>query len=139
MKGFRKVLIAVNGSKNVLDYGLGVAKDEKTWVVVVKVIPSFEGDLHLTGIKNAGDALTSGAHEAVSAINDAAKAQGALIKTRVEKGNVPDAIVEVAEQERCDLIIMGAPKRKWFSKLLGDNAVKKVIDMAHCPVLVCSA
>ena len=139
MKGFRKVLIALNGNKNVLDTGLQMAKDEKTWVIVVKVIPPFEGDLHLTGIKNIEDALDSGVGKVISQVEADAKAQGALIKTRVQQGNVPDAIVEVADEERCDLIIMGAPKKNWFRKVFGDHAVEKVIDMAHCHVYVVAA
>jgi nucleotide-binding universal stress UspA family protein len=139
MKGFRKVLIALNGNKNVLDTGLQMAKDEKTWVIVVKVIPPFEGDLHLTGIKNIEDALDSGVGKVISQVEADAKAQGALIKTRVQQGNVPDAIVEVADEERCDLIIMGAPKKNWFRKVFGDHAVEKVIDMAKCPVYVVAA
>jgi|ERR1700690_3648632 nucleotide-binding universal stress UspA family protein len=139
MKGFRKVLIALNGNKKVLDTGLQMAKDEKTWVIVVKVIPPFEGDLHLTGIKNIEDALDSGVGKVISQVEADARAQGALIKTRVQQGNVPAAIVEVADEERCDLIIMGAPKKNWFRKVFGDHAVEKVIDMAKCPVYVVAA
>jgi len=139
MKGFRKVLIALNGNKKVLDSGLQMAKEEQTWVIVVKVIPPFEGDLNLTGIKNIEDALDSGVSKVVSQVEADAKSQGALIKTRVKHGNIPDAIVEVADEERCDLIIMGAPKKNWFRKFFGDHAVEKVIDMAHCPVYVVAA
>ncbi|MBI4690885.1 MAG: hypothetical protein HY754_11580, partial [Nitrospirae bacterium] len=59
MKGYRKILIAVNGSKEVLRQGLKLAYDEECWVTVIKVIPPYEGDLNLTGIKNIGDVLTS--------------------------------------------------------------------------------
>jgi nucleotide-binding universal stress UspA family protein len=45
----------------------------------------------------------------------------------------------VADEERCDLIIMGAPKKNWFRKVFGDHAVEKVIDMAHCHVYVVAA
>ena len=100
---------------------------------------TFEGDLNLTGIKSIKDALESGVGKVVSEIEANAKAQGALIKTRVQQGNVPDAIVEVAAEERCDLIIMGAPKKNWFSKFFGDHAVEKVIDMSSCPVYVVAA
>ncbi len=126
----------MNGSRHVLDYGVKLASDEKTWVTVVKVIPPYDGDLHLTGIKNIGDALDSGGRRAIAEIKAAADAHGTLIKTRLEKGDVPGKIVELAEEERCDLIIMGAPKKNWFSKLWGDNAVEKVINASVCPVLV---
>ena len=45
--------------------------------------------------------------------------------------------VEVAEEEKCDLIIMGSKKKKGIlSRLFGDHVVEKVIDRAPCPVFV---
>ncbi|MBI5213005.1 MAG: universal stress protein [Nitrospirae bacterium] len=136
MKGYRKILIAVNGSKEALTQGLQLAYDEKCWVTVVKVIPSYEGDLNLTGIKNIEDALNSEGAKAVAEIKDVAKAEGALIKTRLEEGEVDKKIVEVAEEENCDIIIMGSNKTNRFKKLFGKNVIEKVIDKASCPVLV---
>ena len=139
MKGYRKILIAVNGSKEVLVKGLQLASDEKCWVTVMKVIPPFDGDLNLTGIKNIGDILDSGGEKAVSELKDLAESEGALIETRLEEGDVHKKILEVAEEERCDVIIMGAKKRSWIRKLFGDNVVEKVISQATCPVFVVSA
>lgn len=140
MKGYRKILIAVNGSKDVLTQGLQLAYDEKCWVTVVKVIPSYEGDLNLTGIKNIEDALNSEGANAVAEMKDVAKAEGALIKTRLEEGKTHEKIIEVAEEERCDLIILGAQKKKnRLLKIFGDNTIEKVIQEAPCPVLVVGA
>ena len=123
MRGFRKVLIAVNGSIDVLTRGVRLAHDERSWVTVVKVLPPYEGDLQLTGIKNIGDVLTSEAEKAASEIADRAHDEKALIKTRLEEGVIHEKIVEVAQEERCDLIIMGAQKRSFIKKLLGMNVV----------------
>ena len=139
MKGYRKVLIAVNGSREVLQQGLKLADDEKCWVTVVKVIPAFEGDLNLTGVRKIEDVLDSGGNQAVTEIKKTAVAKRALIKTRLEEGDVSRKIVEVAEEEKCDLIIMGAKKRNWMRKMFGDNVVEKVIHQAPCPVLVVGA
>ena len=139
MKGYRKVLIAVNGSREVLRQGLKLADDEKCWVTVVKVIPSYEGDLNLVGVKNIEDVLYSGADKAISEIKETAAAERALIKTRLEEGDVSGKIVEVAEEEKCDLIIMGTKKRSWIRKIFGDNVVERVIHRAPCPVLVVGA
>ncbi|MHB8880227.1 MAG: universal stress protein [Thermodesulfovibrionales bacterium] len=136
MKGYRKILIAMNGSKDVLRKGLKLAGDEKCWVTVVKVIPPHEGDLNLTGIKNLEDIFSSGSDQVVSAIYDTARQEGALIKARVEEGEIDRKIVEVAEEERCDVIIMGSRKRSWLRTIFGDNVVEKVIQQAPCPVLV---
>jgi nucleotide-binding universal stress UspA family protein len=139
MKGYRKILIAVKGSKEVLRNGLNLARDEKCWVTVVKVVPPNEGDLNLTGIKNIGDVLTNGADRHAREIHEVAGAEKALIKTRIEEGEVDEKIVEVAEDERCDLIIMGANKTNFLKKLFGKNVVEKVINQAPCPVLVVGA
>ncbi len=139
MKGYRKVLIAVNGSREVLDQGLKLASDERCWVTVVKVLPPYEGDLDLVGVQKIEDVLESEGAKAISEFKKQADSEGALIKTRLEEGDVPRKIIEVAEEERCDLIIMGARKRGWLGKLLGGGVVEKVINNAPCPVLVLGA
>jgi nucleotide-binding universal stress UspA family protein len=137
MKGYRKVLIALNGHKEVLTQGIKLAQDEKTWITVVKVVRPYDGDLDLTGIKNLNDVLDDGGSQAVREIKTMAEAEGALVKTRLEAGDVPQRIVEVAEEEKCDLIIMGSKKKKGIlSRLFGDHIVEKVIDRAPCPVFV---
>lgn len=139
MRGFRKVLIAVNGRLDVLTKGIRLAHDERSWVTVVKVLPSYEGDLELTGIKNIGDVLESEARKAAASIEDAAHEEKALIKTRLEEGVIHEKIVEVAEEERCDLIIMGPGRKSLIGKLFGGDVVGKVIKSAPCPVLVLGA
>lgn len=139
MKGYRKILIAVDGSMETLKQGLKLASDEKCWVTVIKVVPPYDGDLNLTGIKNISDVLGSNGSGAVSEIEEAARAEGALVKVRLEEGDISRKIAEVAEEERCDLIIMGASKRKGLRRFFGGDVWKKVIEAAHCPVLVTEA
>jgi len=139
VKGYRKIVIAVNGSKDVLRQGLSLAQDEKCWVTVVKVVPPHNGDLNLVGIRNIGDVLDNGASKERNEIMNIAEAESALVKTRVEEGDIPEKIVEVAEDEKCDLIIMGTNKTSWFKKLFGKNVVERVISQAPCPVLVVGA
>ncbi len=137
MKGYRKVLIAVNGSLDVLEQGLKLAQDERTWVTVVKVIPPYDGDLELTGIRNIEDVLDSGAREIVSGARTMAENEGALIKTRIEEGDADRKIIEVAREENCDLIILGAKKKKGLlDRIFGDHVIEKVISRAPCPVFV---
>jgi nucleotide-binding universal stress UspA family protein len=139
MKGYRKILIAVNGSRDALSQGLKLAQDEKCWVTVVKVIPENEGDLDLTGIRNIGDAINSGAAREISRIKETADKERVMVKTRLEEGKVCEKIVEVAEEENCDLIVMGSERKSWLSRLFVENIVEKVIDLAPCPVLVVGA
>jgi nucleotide-binding universal stress UspA family protein len=137
MKGCRKILIAVNGEVKVLDKGLELSDDEKCWITVLKVIPSYEGDLDLTGISNLRDVLTSNEEEKLDSINEALRENGAFAKVRVEEGDITETINRVAAEERCDLVVLGKKKRKGFlSRILGDGVVEKVSGSAPCPVLV---
>lgn len=76
-----------------------MARQEKNRVIVVKVIPAFEGHLNLAGIKNIEKVLGVRVSKVVSQVEASAKTQGALVKTRIHPGKVPDAIVEVAQME----------------------------------------
>jgi nucleotide-binding universal stress UspA family protein len=139
MKGYRKILIAVDSSKGVLRQGLRLAGDERCWVTVVKVVPPHDGDLELVGIRNISDVLDNGARKDAAEMDGIAETEGALVKTRIEEGEIDEKIVEVAEDENCDLIIMGTNRTNWFSRLFGKNVVEKVINQAPCPVLVVGA
>ena len=136
MKGFRKVLVAVNGSQAPLETGIKLAREEKAWLTVVKVVPPFEGDLDLTGIKNIGDALDSGGSRAVEDIKETAAREPALVKARLEEGETHERIIEVAKEERCDLIIMGAERMGILKRLFLGSTLEKVLRDAPCPVLV---
>ncbi|HEY5999564.1 MAG TPA: universal stress protein [bacterium] len=139
MRGVRKVLIAVNGSKDVLRRGLQLAGDEKCWVTVVKVVPESAGDLDLTGVKDVADVLDGGVGRDLREIRGIAAGERALVKTRVESGAVHERILAVAAEERCDVIVLGRRERSWLRRLFGDNVVGKVISRAPCPVLVVGA
>ena len=139
MKGFKKILIAVNGSKNLLKQGLKLADDEGCWVTVVKVIPEYEGDLNLVGISNIREVLDGKGEAAVEEINEVARAERCMIKTRLEKGKIHEKIVEVAEDELCDIIVMGRKVKKGISRYFGNRTFSKVAKLAPCPVLVVNA
>ncbi len=139
MKGYRKVLIAVNGSKEVLSKGISLACDEKCWITVVKVIPPNDGDLNLVGIKNIEDVLDNGSRLEAAEIRRLADEEGLLVKTRIEEGDASQRILDVAAEERCDVIVMGAKKRNWLRRIFGDNTVGKVIHQSPCPVFIVSA
>lgn len=135
MKDYKKVLIAVNGKMDVLTEGLKSVKDEKCIVTVLKVVPSFEGDLGLVGVKNIGDVLGSDRYRLISEIEDVANAKGAVVTTRVEEGDIQQKILEVAEEEESDVIIMGDGKQSLIKKVLGMNVTAKVVSKAPCPVM----
>lgn len=136
MKGVRKILIAVNGSLKPLREGLKLASDEKSWVTVVKVVPPWEGDINLTGIRDIEGALMGVERKELDAIAKEAQADRSLIKLKVLEGKVHEKIIEAAEAEKCDLIIMGSGKRSGLRRFFGDRTVEKVINGTDRPVFI---
>lgn len=55
--------------------------------------------------------------------------------THVESGDPARAIVDVAEREGYDLIVMGTHGRTGFDHLLLGSVAEKVVRAAKCPVL----
>jgi nucleotide-binding universal stress UspA family protein len=136
MTDCRKVLIAVNGNKDVLVHGLKLIGSEQSFITVVTVKPSYEGDLSLVGVKNISNVLDGDSQAAVSEIKDIAGSMGLTVKVRVEVGEIDKKIVEVAEEEKCDLIIMGAGVQNSIKKFFLGNLLDEVTHQAPCPVLV---
>ena len=136
MTDYRRVLIAVNGSKDVLVQGLKLIGSEPSMVTVVTVTPPYEGDVNLIGVKDVEHVLDGGAARTASEIKEIAKAAGIAVKVRVEEGEIVSKIVEVAEDEKSDLIIMGAGNQNSLKKFFLGNLLDEVTHQAPCPVLV---
>ena len=58
--------------------------------------------------------------------------------TRVEVGNPGETIVDIAEEEESDLIVMGTRGFGTFRSLLVGSVSNYVMQQAHCPVLLCT-
>jgi nucleotide-binding universal stress UspA family protein len=132
----RKILVAVNGSKDVLTQGLRLLKGEECEVTVVKVYPHYEGDLSLVGVKDIQNVLDGGVEKDLSEIHKVADNEGASVKVKLVDGDIREKIIEVAEEEKCDLIIMGANSQNSIKKLFLGNLLDEVSRQAPCPVLV---
>jgi len=136
MRGFRRILVALDGSRDVLASGLRLAGDEGCWTTVLKVLPANEGDLELTGIKDISAVLAGGERQVRAEVRQAAADARVLVKARVEEGGISDRIVAVAAEERCDLIVIGRERLPWYRRLLGPSIAERVARSAPCPVLV---
>jgi nucleotide-binding universal stress UspA family protein len=136
MKGFRKILVALDGSRNALAAGLQLAGDEGCWTTVLKVVPPNEGDLELTGITDIDAVLAGGVRQVRVKVLQKADEARVHVKTRVEEGGISERIVAVAAEERCDLIVIGRERLPWYRRLLGPSIAEQVARSAQCPVLV---
>jgi nucleotide-binding universal stress UspA family protein len=64
---------------------------------------------------------------------------GVACHTHLRWGYTADTILQVADDTRCDLIIMGTPSLRRWQRVMQPNAVKRVSTRARQPVLVIKA
>jgi universal stress protein A len=57
------------------------------------------------------------------------------VEHRLEEGDVAAAILRVACEAPCDLIVMGSRERTWLGRLLTSSVAEEVGRKAPCPVL----
>jgi nucleotide-binding universal stress UspA family protein len=110
MGRYRKILVAVDGSDasmHALKECLKLAGVEKSWVTVVSVAPKYEGDLSAVWVSDVGKSMAEPCQAAISKAKKLAEEERALIKTVCEQGDIYERIVDLADSENCDLIVMG--------------------------------
>lgn len=140
MGKYKKILVAVDGSesgRNALLQAFRLAVEEKCWITVTSVVPPFTGDLDLTGVR--GDVLASLAKPYEDALRDAeelARVERVLIKTVREEGETYERIVDLADAENCDIIVMGRRGLKKIDRTLVGSVTARIIGHARQDVLV---
>jgi len=139
MGNYKKILVAVDSSeasKNALRQALRLACIEGCWVRVVSVIPPYEGDLGLTTVGNIRKAMREPWEKALSDAEEIAKEERVSIKTICEEGEPYERIVDLAESENCDLIVMGRRGARHIDRALMGSVTARVIGYSQKDVLV---
>ncbi|BAU22765.1 hypothetical protein THC_0367 [Caldimicrobium thiodismutans] len=137
-KGYRKILIIYRNSPEFLRESFKLAKKEGTWVVVLKPLPTYEGELHLTGIKNLEEILEGYKLKEYKQIKELTEEERVLAKIRVEEIEKEEDILDIAIEENCDLIVIEPKKPTLFERLLSlkDRLIELLIDQSPCPVFI---
>lgn len=136
---YKKMLVVVDGSEsgfNALQQSFRLAADEKSWITVVCVVPPYEGDLDMTGIGNIMEAMRMPCEDALNRTKIMAKEAGALIKPVCEEGEAHQRIVDLAEAENCELIIMRRSGMSRLERALMDSVTARVIGYSMRDILV---
>lgn len=139
MGKYRKILVAVDGSEtstHALKESFNLAVDEKSWITVVAVVPYYQGDLDMTGVGDLIAAMRKPAEDALTSAKKIAEEERALIKTVLEEGETYERILDVADAENSDLIIMGRRGLRRFERALVGSVTARVIGYSQRDVLV---
>jgi nucleotide-binding universal stress UspA family protein len=139
MGKYRKILVAVDGSessRNALLQAFRLAVDEKCWITVTSVVPPYEGEIEILGVKDIRAALRKPCDDALDEARKLAETERALIKTVCEEGDIHERIVDLADAENCDLIIMGRRGIRPVELMLVGVVTARVIGHTQRDVLV---
>lgn len=136
---FTEILVAVDGSDHAnraLDLARELAVKYNARLRVMHAYPPVSDLLgygELEGIiaerSRLGQAILDAALERL-------QGSGLDIRTELMAGPEAEAILSVAQTRECDLIVLGRRGRSQLQGLLLGSVSQKVIQHAHCPVLV---
>jgi len=142
---FSKILVAVDGSEismDAADYGIELAKKDNALLIVLTVshisLSSSIGFPHPDELKLAKEKHEIEAKQWFNRIYKNAKQNKVQLKTELieREMSIEAEIVEYAEREAIDLIIIGTKGRSGFKKLLLGSVAAGVVNYATCPVMV---
>lgn len=137
MGNYNKILVAFDGSessRNALSQIL--SKFEDSWIKVLIVVPSYEGELELVGIHDVQSLLRGPTEELTQEAREIIGSESARVNINVAKGEAFEQIIDVAENESCTLIVMGRRGLHRVERMLMGSVTAKVIVHSATDVLV---
>lgn len=142
MGKYRKILVAIDGSEsgwNALRQAFKLANDEKCWITVTSVVPPYDGNMDLTGVRDVMASLRKPCEDNLVEAQKIADAERAMIKTVCEEGEMYERIVDLADAENCGIIVMGRRGVHRLERALIGNVTARVIGHTQRDVLVVPA
>jgi len=143
---FKHILMPTDGSEHsqgAVKRGIELAKLCGAKVTGIHVMPDYrmlmaEEGMLPTGLdENMEVQAREQAARFLSFVQEAANAAGVPCETLVAKGPHPyDAIVDVANERGCDLIVMTSRYRKGLVSLIMGSEASRVLHRASIPVLM---
>lgn len=135
----RSILAALDGgapSLNALGEAIRLAQWGNGRVTGLTVAPSYEGDLSLVGVRDLDSVLAGPCEDILEGALNVADALGTRIRVLCEEGEPHIKILERAESEGSELIVMGASGRSPFWGVLLGGVMTNVIARSRIDVLV---
>lgn len=141
---FKKILVPSDGSKlahGAAEFAADLAKHHGAQVVGLYVIDPFPyigiGDASAAGLQAYMAEAQAAADRALNDIRQCCEARGVTFAgDTIERNVTYEGILETADAEGCDLIVMGSHGRKGVQALILGSVAQKVLTHAKVPVLI---
>jgi nucleotide-binding universal stress UspA family protein len=138
---FSKILVAIDGSDasmDAADYAISLSTEFNN--AELYALHVIRADVDLFGPHETSEFMTTMRNEGEKYLNKVrlkTNEKNIQIKTEIiSSTNIAGGIVDYAEENKIDLIVIGTRGRTGFKKLLLGSVASHVVTYAHCPVLV---
>ncbi len=139
-KNYEKIMIATDGSKQVrkaIEAGIELAKltGAKLYAVYI-IVPAGYSPRDFGWEESLREFLEGEAKKAITSVEDAGRTAGVEVEPVILEGHPADKILEFAEQEGVNLIVMGTLGRSGLDRFLLGSVAEKVVRHSKIPVMV---
>lgn len=135
------ILVALDTSRvshSAFKQALALSASMRAKLVVVSVTPKYEGNMSRLEIVDANKQLSEPFRKSLKEAASYAASLGLTVRTVHRTGDPCDEILQIAEEEDADLIVLGNTKRSKVEQLLLGRMRKKIIDSSPCDVMLVS-
>lgn len=137
---YDRILVPTDGSagtRRAVDHAIRLAEAHGSTVHGLYVVntASYASFSMETAWEGIGDMLRDEGEAAVADIRDRAESAGVPVETAVLEGSPSREIVRYAEDQGCDLIVMGTHGRGGIDRLLLGSVAERVVRASEVPVL----
>ena len=135
----KKILLPVDGSDcsvRAATYATDMAKQMNCEILLIHCHKSFPAILGEPYFQNAINKILKKSNELLAPYKQILQDAGVAFIDRILEGPAAQAICEVADIEKIDLIVMGCRGRNDLEGLLLGSCTHRVLKTAPCPVLV---
>ncbi|MEW6714288.1 MAG: universal stress protein [Nitrospirota bacterium] len=140
MTRYRKILVAVDGSessKNAFRQACRLGRDNKSWITVITAIPLFEDQFDMLSMKEkASKTLREEGEKILAGIKGIAEEEDVYIIPKLKEGSAFEMILDTAEENNFDLIVMGRRGMSRIERALVGSVTASVIAHSSRDVLV---
>jgi nucleotide-binding universal stress UspA family protein len=139
---FHKILVATGGSpwsNQAVAYAIEMAKDYTLPVIILHVVaetpPYFVAEVGTPPESLLADSEAEGRRILSDAAEQATEA-GITFTTELLWGRIPEVVCRLAEEQECDLIIVGSRALKGFKRLMIGSISNAIASKCPCPILI---
>jgi nucleotide-binding universal stress UspA family protein len=139
---YERILVPTDGSaasEGAVEHAVDLAKQYDATIHALYVVDSGSYTSLEAGSDIVLEALKDEGKTAVGHVVDAAEEAGVDVESRVQTGTAHRTILDYAEAEDCDLVVMGTHGRTGLNRYLLGSVTERVVRSSDVPVLTVRA